>query len=198
MGEITKLAELKEVFKNIREKPGMLGVLIGVMALGIILILSGNGAEKPGVSSAGTSPEKTAVDRNGIYVAEKRLEAELGKALRNIEGAGRVYVDVNLKSGSRNVWERQARNTKRVQQQAEGLDTEESYNDELVFATGRDGRDSPVLKEELAPEVEGVVVVASGAASPAVKRLLTETVMTVLNLPAHRVMVIEGNKGKDE
>ena len=88
--------------------------------------------------------------------------------------------------------------SKRVDQQQGVVNTQEDTSEELVFAKDRDGRDAPVLKEELAPEIQGVVVVASGATNGYVRQLLTETVMTILGLPAHRVLVISGEKEDEQ
>lgn len=184
--------KISEILKNYQQKPTIFWVLLGLTALGVILLLS-SGNERPVVPQN----ESTDLIRNGTkvdrsYSVEEHLESELTKTLEQISGAGKVRVDLILKSGNRRVWERQNQTSKRVSQEQGVINTEESNNEELVFAKDRDGQDNPILKEELAPEIQGVVIVASGASNSRVKELLTETVMIILGLPAHRVLVTSG------
>lgn len=182
----------KEFIGNLRQKPGSIWILIGLLGLGIVFIWLGNSPEKNGTAQDPKITPVQSVEESEAYRAEKRLENEVRQALQKIRGVGRVYVDIHLKSSQRKVWEHQSQNSKRVTQQKEEINTEESARDELVLARDREGKDAPILKEEIAPEIEGVLVVASGASDPQVRQLLTETVMTVLNLPAHRVYVAAG------
>jgi stage III sporulation protein AG len=189
--------DLKTMLRKFCDNPVSIWVLLGLIGLGLFLLVSGDRHENVGnhkplpiTNQAETSREMTQGP-----MAEIKLEQEITRILSRIAGAGAVQVDISLKTTRRNLWERQTRVSKRVSQQKEEMDTEESSSDELVFAKDREGTDTPILKAELAPEVQGVLVVASGARDSNVKRILTETIMTVLDLPAHRVMVITG---KDE
>jgi stage III sporulation protein AG len=187
--------DLKQVFHQLRNHPGFVWILLGLIGVGLLLMI-GNDTIDSRRNGLRISQEQTVEIQPKTYQnAGVEIEQELVRILKGIDGAGVVRVEVSLKSANRKIWERQTRVSKRVSQQQGEMDTEESSSDELVFSKERDGRDSPVLKEELAPEIQGVLVVASGASDSGMKKLLTETVMTVLSLPAHRVMVIAG---KDE
>jgi stage III sporulation protein AG len=189
--------ELKPILRKFRNHPGSVWLLLGMIGVGLLLMI-GSDAPRNGRRNETESISRERTDGTrpaGSKIAGSEMEQELARILRQITGAGYVRVEISLKSANRKIWERQTRVNKRVNQQQSEMDTEESSSDELVFAKDRDGRDSPVLKEELAPEIQGVLIVASGARDSAVKEVLTETVMTVLSLPAHRVMVIAG---KDE
>lgn len=194
------LAGIKEMMNKFQEKPSLLWMLLGLTGLGLVLLLSGgNGRNIPNNLQQPTNltTVQDFVDKKSVS-EEERLERELTLTLKRIAGAGQVRVDLNLKSGNRRIWERQARVNKRVIQEQGSLNTEESTSDELVFAKDRDGRDTPILKEELAAEIQGVIVVAGGAGDSRVKQLLTDTVITILGLPEHRIMVIAGeNEGED-
>ena len=166
----------------------MLWLLLGAVALGIGLLFSGN--EERRSAARETVPQSAA---SAPLSGEARMGAELTQTLEQVAGAGTVRVILNFKSESRNVWERQTKTNKRVAHEQGTLrSTEEETSDEIVFSKGEDGRNVPVLREKLAPEIQGVVVVATGASDFQVRQLLTDTVMTVLGLPAHRVMVVPG------
>ena len=182
----------KEFIGSFREKPGSIWILSGLLGLGLILIWIGNIPEKPRTIQNESLKQAQPLEDSEVYRTEKRLEDEICQALQKIAGVGRVYVDIHLKSSQRKVWERQSQSNKRGTQQKDEINTEESTRDELVLAKDRDGKDAPILTEEIAPEIEGVLVVASGASRPEIRQLLTETVMTVLNLPSHRVYIAAG------
>jgi stage III sporulation protein AG len=193
---IARGLDFKTLLGKFQDNPVSIWFLLGIIGLGLLFLTGGDRKENPEhtavpiTKAAGINPGVS-----GGRMAEIELEEGIARILSRIAGAGTVQVDISLKTTRRHLWERQTRVSKRVSQQKEELDTEESSSDELVFAKNREGTDTPVLKAELAPEVQGVLVVASGAGDSVIKRLLTETVMIMLDLPAHRVMVIAG---KDE
>lgn len=182
------------------QKPFSPWLLIGIALLGVLFLLLGGGANQGNqVEDRAKTVNTNEVKENSSLVDEIRLETELKRTLEQILGAGRIQVDVTLKAGQRRVWERQSRVNRRTsQERGNTVNNEEDSSNELVLAKDRDGHDCPVLKEELAPEVQGVIVVASGADDIQVRKLLLNTVMTVLGLPAHRVMVLPGGEEKNE
>lgn len=182
---------------NFQTKPASIWILLGLIGLGAVLLMSGNPKQEYPKELSDRDQVESAIKEHYPESDEARLERELTKTLTGIAGVGKVRVDINLKADNRKIWERQARVSKRVNQDQGAVNTEESTSDELVFAKDRDGRDSPVLKEQLAPEIEGVVVVAAGADDSRIRKLLIDTVTTVLGLPGHRVLVIPGVHEKE-
>jgi stage III sporulation protein AG len=187
----------QELFKKIQSKPLFLWGIIGLVGLGFVLLLSSPDKENANIQNNKVSSVQNPDISEYSSGTKRQMERELAQALGSIAGVGQVKVELNLKSSSRKVWERQLNVTKRVTQEQGVMNTEETNNDQIVIAKGLDGRDNPILKEELAPEVQGVIVVASGAEDARIKELLMSTVMTILNLPAHRVMVLAGKNEGD-
>lgn len=180
------------VWTYFRKKPVSIWLLLGLIGFGVVLLTGGNPRQDYAKEFTGHPQVETGDPLPNTESDEERLEKELTETLMKITGVGEVRVDINLKAGNRKIWERQTRTSKRVNQDQGIVNTEESVNDELVFAKDREGRDLPVLKEELAPEIEGVVVVATGAGDSYLRKLLTDTVTTILGLSGHRVLVIPG------
>jgi stage III sporulation protein AG len=185
----------QNIMKKFGQNPATSWILVAIAALGVILLLTGN--DKGTVTNGKLPPDSPArqagVNETYTDSADIQLADELARTLEKVEGVGRVQVKVNLKSRSRKIWERQFRESKRTSQEQNTLNTEEDTNNELVFAKDRNGYDQPVLKEELAPVVEGVIVVAEGARNIRIKGLLIDAVTTILGIPAHRVIVVGGN-----
>lgn len=184
----------RDFLQNYRHNPVSFWLLLGLAVVGLVLLLSGNNTEKKGQTEIKSPPVTNELYLSASQADERRLERELTQTLSSIAGAGQVRVELMVKSGQRRIWERQSRLNRRVSQERGTVNNEEESSDELVLAKDREGRDNPVLKEELAPEIQGVIVVASGAGDSKVRRLLTGTVMTILGLPAHRVLVIPGKE----
>ena len=184
----------RNILKKYGQNPVSSWILIAIAALGVILLLTGNDKQ---TNTGGTIPSNPAQQNETSKIStgsvDMELANELAHTLARIEGVGRVQVKVNLKSRSRKIWERQIHESKRTSQEQNTVTTEDNINNELVFAKNRDGYDQPVLKEELAPEVAGVIVVAGGARDARVKRILIDAVTTILEIPEHRVIVIPGN-----
>ena len=178
------------------EKPFSPWLLIGIALLGVVFLWLGGMKQ----GSQREEQVKAVANVNNLKVEsslsdEVRLERELKRTLEQIAGAGVIQIDINLKVGQRHVWERQSRVNRRTsQEQGKIVNDEEDSSNELVLAKDSNGHDAPVLKEELAPEVQGVIVVATGANDLRVRKLLLNTVMTILGLPAHRVMVLPGGR----
>lgn len=183
---------LHSLWVSFQTKPVSLWILIGLIGLGTVLLTSGNQREEYSKENFEQIRVTSETSSSNSESAEERLERELTKTLTGITGVGEVRVDINLRVGNRKIWEREAHVSKRVNQNQGGENTEETTSDKLVLAKDREGRDLPVLKEELAPVVEGVVVVATGAHDSRIRKLLTDTVTTILGLPGHRVLVIPG------
>lgn len=196
MAETQEPFELRRFFYKLQQKPGGVGIFLTVVALGLVLLLSGKEAEKEPKLTRSLSNENEVMPTVARDLArfETHLEKEMVRILQAINGAGRVSVKITLKSGVQQVWERQTRVSRRTERQQQEVITEESSDEQLAFTTSKGGGNAPVLKTELAPEIEGIVVVATGAVNGQVKELLTETVMTVLNLPVHRVLVVAGKE----
>lgn len=181
--------------KKFGQNPATSWILVAIAALGVFLLLIGN--DKGTVTQEKLPLDnrtcQTKVNEAPAGSIDTQLANELAWTLERIEGAGRIQVKVNLKSRSRKIWERQVHESKRTIQEQNTVNTEDNIDNELVFAKDRNGYDQPVLKEELAPIVEGVIIVAEGARDVRIKRLLIDAVTTLLGIPAHRVLVIPGN-----
>lgn len=187
----------RELWAYFQTKPVSMWLLFGLIGFGVVLLMSGDSQQ----DNVRQLVEQRHIEAENFQADprpdEERLEKELTETLMKISGVGEVRVDINLKAGNRKIWERQTRTSRRVNQDQGIVNTEETVDDQLVFAKDREGRDLPVLKEELAPEIEGVAVVAAGAENSRIRKLLTDTVTTILGIPNHRVLIIPGKEVKE-
>ncbi len=133
---------------------------------------------------------------------EKTLSSQLEEILGQIEGAGRVKVMVSLATGPLKEFEKNRQTDERQteEQDASGgtrLVSEYSESGEVVFYRVSDGREErPVIQQVIKPEIEGVLVVASGADDSRVKLVLLRAVKTLLRIDSHQIEIVPGEGGK--
>jgi len=122
--------------------------------------------------------------------------------LGQIRGAGTVVVSVSVGSGPETVV---AANRSESVRQTEERDAtsggtriteEHSTTVQPVMARQVTAGDGPVVTRVVAPEVEGVLVVASGASNPAVRAEIFRAVQILFNVAPHRVQVLPMKAGE--
>lgn len=123
----------------------------------------------------------------------RALERQVEQALRQLYGVGVVHVSVTLASGPEQIVAEQRTSERRVSQGAGGehvVTDERSSAQPVLVRSDQLRREEPIVLVERAPVVQGVLVVTDAAADSRLRYELTRSVMTLLNLPAHRVYVL--------
>ncbi len=176
--------------------------LAGAIILGVALILIGN-SHRPGQSAPETAVargEEKPAFRSAMAQEEEVLAARLKKMLSQVEGAGKVDVTVRLASSKRDKYAintTTGRKTTEEKDQAGGarLITENTGNEQLVVL--RDGqKETPVVEEEQAARIAGVLVVAEGAKNPVIKAHLFKAVQVALGAEPQKILVLPAEGGE--
>ena len=109
------------------------------------------------------------------------LENKLENVITLVKGAGNVEVVVTLEKGFEYVYatEEETRTT------ANGTTITTSN---IVMVNGK-----PVIKEEIYPVVQGIVIVASGANNVSVKMDILSRVQTVIEIENSKINIYAGN-----
>lgn len=98
---------------------------------------------------------------------DRREEVELEQALMKIEGVGKVAIYYN------------------------GNESEKEDPLSNYFSLSK----SKV--ENNSGPIQGILVVAEGGGDPAIQNLLSKTLATVLQLPEHKIVIVEMKKGEE-
>lgn len=183
-----------------------LRLLLAGGGLGLLLILLANalsppasppdlppaaGGDRP-VTAEGAAPGQT------LAAYEAMLSARVAEVLRHVEGAGRVTVLVRLAAGEEAVYLQDEDQTVRQTTERDtqgGVRSIEERTEQVrtVVSDGPRGGSTPVVRTVHGVRVEGVVVVAEGAADPAVRWRLLRAVRALFpDLPLYRVEILEG------
>lgn len=137
----------------------------------------------------GVGAEGTAED----YAGE--LEQRLTKILSEMAEVGRVEVMITLKSSRELVVEKETpvsrSTTTETDAQGGSRTVNTSEMEENVIYSTEGSSSEPYVVKSLAPEIEGVLVVAEGAGSGTVNRTVTEIVQALFDVEAHKVKVVK-------
>lgn len=177
-----------------------------VVLTGILLLIIAIPTGEKGKESKETKPqEKNAAvientDTKDSYVGE--VEVKLAKTLSKIEGAGRVEVMVTLKDSGERVIEKdiQQESASSMEKDSAGGtkdEVERSSSQSTVYVENGDGKD-PFVGKEMLPQIEGVLVVAEGGNNTAVKQNISDAVMALFPVEAHRIKVVKMNIQEEE
>jgi len=115
--------------------------------------------------------------------------------LEKIVGVGTVDVLVTVDSTEETVVQL---NEKQMQTITDETDrngakrhiTDISKDGQVVLYEVSSGTQSPIVVKKIKPRIRGVMIVAKGAESAAVKKLIAEAVSGGLDVPIHRISVV--------
>lgn len=197
------IKRLKEMLEG-KSKKKLVENAVIIIIIGIIVIIAAETFLSPGksiskIENTPTGQESTQTAVLSQTAREDLIEQELSAILSKIEGVGRVDVMVTYVSGKENV---PAYDTKKNESSTDEKDTgggtrnisQGEYDSSVVYEDVQGVGKSPVILKELQPVVKGVVVVADGAGSPEVKERILNAVQVLVDIPMHRIQVIQMKK----
>ena len=185
---MNKKYHLLEKLKNVRRDQWIVLLLAGVLLIVISLPVE-NGAEE----EAQAETEAEGGTQESVYEMERRLEDILSK----LDGAGKVSVMIHWQESGEKIVEKDTASVSRTTQE-DGDGTarstlEEEARPETVYGKSSGGSETPYVTKELTPQIAGVLVLAQGADSAVVKKDITDAVMALFGLEAHKIKVMKMN-----
>lgn len=148
--------------------------ILVIVAVGIVLLVlsAGTGGSQKKIGKQENSSDVTSEEASEQIALDameqynKKIEKELCELLRKVDGVGDVQVMITLASSEERVTlQNDSATTESTGEDGTGSKRQkESATTESVLVR-KDGQDTPYLVQILTPEIEGVVVVASGADS---------------------------------
>lgn len=186
---------MSETFKsmiNYKGKYGPWGIALLIL-IGVALIIApGFFLQEPQPAAPPVAAAERSVTEEGLSRLESALAQKLAATLSQIAGAGEVVAAVTLETGYQKEYAKNENidsTTTQERDNAGGVRTTETTNErtEHVFAQNSD---DALIAAEAAPQIRGVLIVAEGASDGKVKAELSRAAQAMLNLPAHRVLVV--------
>ncbi|MFA9463251.1 MAG: stage III sporulation protein AG [Velocimicrobium sp.] len=131
---------------------------------------------------------------NSEYIewTEKRLEDTLSE----VEGIGAIKVMITLKESSEKVALKDSPYSQENSSESDGsggsrVSSSATREDETVMISEQSGESSPYIIKEVEPQVEGVLVLASGATNSETIEEIVGAVQVLFDVPVHKIKVMK-------
>lgn len=166
-------------------------VLVGILLL-VIALPVGNKEEK----EQEESPVGTADRAETQSASGEELERRLEDILSRIDGAGEVEVMITYKDSGTYVVEKDISSDSSTQEETDGdssRNTKDTQSQQSTVYDQTESGDTPFISQELTPRIEGILVVAQGGDNTAVKQNISEAVLALFPVEAHRIKIVKMN-----
>ena len=173
----------------------LLILLAGILLLVIVFPVPEQSGSSPDQKTEDTEQVLSSDIRdNGEY--EKYLEEKTARVLEDVEGVGEVTVMITLKSDGQKIIEKDQSSSSQSTDEADSGGGTRSVEDQSsdktsIYEQAADGTSTPYVSKELAPEVEGVVVIADGGDNAVVAQNITEAVQALFGVEAHKIKIMK-------
>jgi stage III sporulation protein AG len=194
------LKKIKEMIAG-QNKNKLIENTVIVIIIGIIIIIAG-GTLFGGKKSEDKKPVQTAEvtqKTDTEYSTATDTEKKLKYLLSQVQGAGKVDVMITYSTSSEEIVAYDTKNNKSSTEENDNqggkrIVSEEETQSTIAYEENGDGKKEPVILKKIEPEIRGVLVVAEGASSITVRERLINAVTVALDIPVHRVEVVQRKK----
>lgn len=167
-------------------------VLIGILLLVIVLPVG----DKKETSKQEEEQKEQAVQQKKEVVSGEELERRLADILSQIEGAGEVVVMITYKDSGTQIVEKDITSQNSTGEETDGSavhHTKDTQSQQTTVYDEAENGNTPFISQELTPRIEGILVVASGGDDPVVKQNISEAVLALFPVEAHRIKIAKMN-----
>lgn len=168
--------------------------ILMILLAGVLLLVIALPADQGTETALNAAQDETEADDSFLSESEI-LERKLKNILGQVEGIGRTEVMLTLKSDGRSIVEKDVEQSQGKEENGEegnaASSSEINSSESTVFQKDMHGNETPYVTEKLKPEIDGVLVIAQGAGSGSVASEITEAVMALFGVPAHKIKVMK-------
>lgn len=178
---------MKQLLEKIRS--GQKNQIVLLLLAGILLLIIAVPTKDSEVSVSETIQTESAAV---VYSQKEQLEQQLKSVLGTVSGVGKTEVMISLKSDGRRIVEKDLQVSEDEESSVDASVVQRRESSEnTVYQQGTDGKETPYVTETLEPEITGVLVVAQGAKNPVIVTEITEAVMALFGVEAHKIKVMK-------
>lgn len=185
-----------EKWKNMKKSDWAVLGLVGILLLVIAMPMETKEETQDCADSSEASISQGEDGRSSTeddYVSG--MEARLEEVLGQMEGVGKVKVMITVSDAGERVVEKDRISENSVTTETDSAGgscsvTETGDEEETVYVKTGD-ETTPYVQKQKMPTVEGVVVVAEGGDKSRVAANISESVMALLPVEAHRIKVVK-------
>ena len=182
------MQKIKE--KKLKRSDWLILVLAGILIL--IIALPTDTKEK---KQAEKSKENISKENNTMEASKDEIERKLEDILEKIDGAGDVKVMMTYQDSGTQVVEKDKNTSENSLEESDSTggvrSTKEQQLQESTVYEEADAGNTPFVSKELLPKVEGILIVASGGDNQKVKQNISEAVLALFQVEAHRIKIVK-------
>ena len=182
------MQKIKE--KKLKRSDWLILVLAGILIL--IIALPTDTKEK---KQAGEAKENISKENNTMEASKDEIERKLEDILEKIDGAGDVKVMITYQDSGTQVVEKDKNTSENSVEESDSTggvrSTKEQQLQESTVYDEADAGNTPFVSKELLPKVEGILIVASGGDNQKVKQNISEAVLALFQVEAHRIKIVK-------
>ena len=187
---------LKRMLEN-RKTQVIFALVLLLIAIRLYLPASSGPVPDASLVSGVTSSSTLENSLTAMLHFQNTLEKQLGETLQQISGAGEITVMLSLATSNdasiaQNIQETQRSTEEKDASGGTKVTTEQVLSSQPVMARSATSNEGIIRLKETAPQINGVVIIATGASNPVIRAALSQAVQTILSLPAHRVSIFPG------
>jgi stage III sporulation protein AG len=182
------MQKIKE--KKLKRSDWMILVLAGILIL--IIALPTDTKEK---KQAEEAKENISKENDTMEASKDEIERKLEDILEKIDGAGDVKVMITYQDSGTQVVEKDKNTSENSLEESDSTggvrSTKEQQLQESTVYEEADAGNTPFVSKELLPKVEGILIVASGGDNQKVKQNISEAVLALFQVEAHRIKIVK-------
>lgn len=187
--------KMQDFMQKIKEKKLKRSDWLILVLAGILILIIALPTDTKGKKQAEEAKENISKENNTMETSKDEIEQKLEDILEKIDGAGEVKVMITYQDSGTQVVEKDKNTSANSVEESDSTggvrSTKEQQLQESTVYEEADAGNTPFVSKELLPKVEGILIVASGGDNQKVKQNISEAVLALFQVEAHRIKIVK-------
>lgn len=187
--------KMQDFMQKIKEKKLKRSDWLILVLAGILILIIALPTDTKGKKQAEEAKENISKENNTMEASKDEIERKLEDILEKIDGAGEVKVMITYQDSGTQVVEKDKNTSANSVEESDSTggvrNTKEQQLQESTVYEEADAGNTPFVSKELLPKVEGILIVASGGDNQKVKQNISEAVLALFQVEAHRIKIVK-------
>lgn len=187
--------KMQDFMQKIKEKKLKRSDWLILVLTGILILIIALPTDTKGKKQAEEAKENISKENNTMEASKDEIEQKLEDILEKIDGAGEVKVMITYQDSGTQVVEKDKNTSENSLEESDSTggvrSTKEQQLQESTVYEEADAGNTPFVSKELLPKVEGILIVASGGDNQKVKQNISEAVLALFQVEAHRIKIVK-------
>lgn len=187
--------KMQDFMQKIKEKKLKRSDWLILVLAGILILIIALPTDTKGKKQAEEAKENISKENNTMEASKDEIEQKLEDILEKIDGAGEVKVMITYQDSGTQVVEKDKNTSANSVEESDSTggvrSTKEQQLQESTVYEEADAGNTPFVSKELLPKVEGILIVASGGDNLKVKQNISEAVLALFQVEAHRIKIVK-------